>query len=214
MAARGIFTRASLLAGASVLQFGVAFAQEGCGEALNLENADIRSVVDEIAIRTGKKFVLDPRVQGQVTIKSGPNGGLCADEAWELFQAALRVTGFTAAPINSDSYRVIPIQEGSRAAGPVNKGERGDTITAGAERLDGVIRIWVQDTGKGMALDQQARAFESFQSGDRRGAGLGLALVRSFVEMHGGWVAIQSEPGRGATVTCHIPAHAVQHAAE
>jgi general secretion pathway protein D len=104
-------------------------AQEGCGEALNLENADIRSVVDEIAIRTGKKFVLDPRVQGQVSIKSGPNGELCADEAWELFQAALRVTGFTAAPINGDSYRIIPIQEGSRAAGPVNKGERGDFVT-------------------------------------------------------------------------------------
>ncbi len=129
MAAKGLFSRAALLAGASCLQFGVAYAQEGCGEALNLENADIRSVVDEIAIRTGKKFVLDPRVQGQVSIKSGPNGGLCADEAWELFQAALRVTGFTAAPINSDSYRIIPIQEGSRAAGPVNEGERGDFVT-------------------------------------------------------------------------------------
>ncbi|MGE0597420.1 MAG: PAS-domain containing protein [Hyphomonadaceae bacterium] len=84
--------------------------------------------------------------------------------------------------------------------------ERGDTITAGAERLDGVVRIWVQDTGKGMPLEAQARAFDSFSSGDRRGAGLGLALVRSFVEMHGGWVALTSEPGRGATVTCHLPA--------
>jgi general secretion pathway protein D len=129
MAARGSFRRAALLAGAAVLQLGVAFAQEGCGEALNLEDADIRSVVDEIAIRTGKKFVLDPRVQGRVSIKSGPNGGLCADEAWELFQAALRVTGFTAAPISGDSYRVIPIQEGSRAAGPVNESEPGNFVT-------------------------------------------------------------------------------------
>ncbi len=129
MAVSGFSSRAALLASASFLQFGVAFAQQGCGEALNLENADIRSVVDEIALRTGKKFVLDPRVQGQVSIKSGPTGELCADEAWELFQAALRVTGFTAAPINSDSYRIIPIQEGSRAAGPVNEGERGDFVT-------------------------------------------------------------------------------------
>jgi hypothetical protein len=51
----------------------------------------------------------------------------------------------------------------------------------------------------------QARAFDSFESGDRRGAGLGMALVRSFVEMHGGWVALKSEPGRGVTVTCHLP---------
>ena len=129
MAARGLLTRAGLFAGASFLQLAAALAQEGCGEALNLENADIRSVVDEIAIRTGKKFVLDPRVQGQVSIKSGPNGGLCADEAWELFQAALRVTGFTAAPINGDSYRIIPVQEGARSAGPVNESEPGDFVT-------------------------------------------------------------------------------------
>lgn len=86
--------------------------------------------------------------------------------------------------------------------------ERGDTITVAAERLDGVVRLTVQDTGKGMAFDDQARAFDSFESGDRRGAGLGLALVRSFVEMHGGWVALSSEPGRGVTVTCHLPEHA------
>jgi signal transduction histidine kinase len=86
--------------------------------------------------------------------------------------------------------------------------ERGDSITASAERIDGVVRISVQDTGKGMAFETQARAFDSFESGDRRGAGLGLALVRSFIEMHGGWVAISSEPGRGTTVTCHLPATA------
>jgi signal transduction histidine kinase len=86
--------------------------------------------------------------------------------------------------------------------------ERGDTITVSAERLDGLVRLTVADTGKGMPFDTQAHAFDSFQSGDRRGAGLGLALVRSFVEMHGGWVALQSEPGRGVTVTCHLPADA------
>src|SRR3990167_8181809 len=69
-------------------------AQENCGEALNLEDADIRSVVDEIAMRTGKKFVLDPRVAGKVTIKSGPNGGLCADEAWEIGRASGRERGW------------------------------------------------------------------------------------------------------------------------
>ncbi len=83
--------------------------------------------------------------------------------------------------------------------------ERGDTISVGAERLDGVIRLWVEDSGKGMPFDAQARAFDAFQSGDRRGAGLGLALVRSFIEMHGGWVALTSEPGRGVLVTCHLP---------
>ncbi|MGD9799107.1 MAG: type II secretion system secretin GspD [Parvularculaceae bacterium] len=114
---------------AFIASSGVALAQENCGDALNLEDADIRSVVDEIAVRTGKKFVIDPRVNGRVTVKSGPNGGLCADEAWELFQAALRVTGFTATPISANSYRIIPIQEGARAAGPVGDGAAGDIVT-------------------------------------------------------------------------------------
>ncbi|MBY0563922.1 MAG: PAS-domain containing protein [Hyphomonadaceae bacterium] len=83
--------------------------------------------------------------------------------------------------------------------------ERGDEIHVTAERRNNAVRIAVSDTGKGMSVDAQARAFDSFHSGDRRGAGLGLALVRSFVELHGGWVELVSEPGRGSTVTCHLP---------
>ena len=109
--------------------------------------------------------------------------------------------------IEADQKRITQVVV-NLLANALKHTERGDTITAGAERLDGVIRIWVQDTGKGMALEAQAHAFDSFASGDRRGAGLGLALVRSFIEMHGGWVALSSEPGRGATVTCHLPASA------
>ncbi len=84
--------------------------------------------------------------------------------------------------------------------------ERGDQIVVSAERLDGVMRLSVSDSGRGIPFEAQPRVFNSFESGDRRGAGLGLALVRSFVEMHGGWVAIQSEPGVGTIVSCHFPA--------
>ncbi len=124
-----VLKRLAALSCAAGALVSAAAAQQQCGESLNLEDADIRTVVDEIAMRTGKKFVLDPRVNGRVTIKSGPNGELCADEAWELFQAALRVTGFVATPISANSYRVIPIQEGSRAAGPVGRSDMGDIVT-------------------------------------------------------------------------------------
>ncbi len=107
--------------------------------------------------------------------------------------------------INADQKRLTQVIV-NLLSNALRHTERGDTITVSAERMDGVLRLTVQDTGKGMGFDAQARAFDSFQSGDRRGAGLGLALVRSFVEMHGGWVALQSEPGRGVTVTCHLPA--------
>ena len=83
--------------------------------------------------------------------------------------------------------------------------KKGDEITIGARRLQGEMQIWVADTGQGIPFDEQAGAFDNFVSGDRRGAGLGLALVRSFVRMHGGWVALESAPGEGAKITCHLP---------
>ncbi|MEO1014891.1 MAG: type II secretion system secretin GspD [Pseudomonadota bacterium] len=100
-----------------------------CDGSINYEDAEISAVVDEIALRTGKKFVIAPQVNGRITIKSGPNGGLCPNEAWELFQAALRVTGFVATPINGDSYKIVPLQFGARAAGPVGEGRPGDIVT-------------------------------------------------------------------------------------
>ncbi len=81
----------------------------------------------------------------------------------------------------------------------------GDTIKVVAEKADGVVRLQVTDNGKGVAFEEQPQAFDTFTSGDRRGAGLGLALVRSFVELHGGWVALKSTPGKGATVLCCLP---------
>jgi len=99
-------------------QHGANAQERECGAELNYDDADIRAVVDEIAMRTGRTFLLDPRVQGRVTVKSPPNGGICADEAWELFQAMLRVNGFAATPIGANKYKIVPVQEGPRAAGP------------------------------------------------------------------------------------------------
>jgi signal transduction histidine kinase len=83
--------------------------------------------------------------------------------------------------------------------------QRGDEITIGAERQDGMVRLWVQDTGIGMEYEAQAVAFDTFSSADKHGAGLGLALVRSFAELHEGWVALRSGPGEGTTVSVHLP---------
>ncbi len=106
-----------------------AAAQENCGAALNYEEADIRAVIDEIAMRTGRTFLLDPAVQGRVTVKSPPNGGLCADEAWELFQAMLRLNDFVATPAGEGKYRIVPLQEAARAAGRVGEGRGSDFVT-------------------------------------------------------------------------------------
>lgn len=87
-------------------------------------------------------------------------------------------------------------------------------IVYGAEGVAGEVRVYVNDTGVGIPPEYQPVAFERFESTtrakDARRAGLGLALVRSFVELHGGWVELDSAVGKGTRVTCHFPRHAVE----
>jgi signal transduction histidine kinase len=88
----------------------------------------------------------------------------------------------------------------------------GGMVSVGADRAGGHVRVWVSDTGEGIAPQRQASAFERFEShggGSRRGAGLGLSLVKSFVELHGGWVALESVEGQGTVVICHLPDRAI-----
>ena len=86
---------------------------------------------------------------------------------------------------------------------------RGGTITLGGDIIGNEVRIFVGDTGPGISPDVMPSAFERFSaqgaSGGRAGAGLGLALVNRFVELHSGWVELASQPGEGTLVTCHLP---------
>ena len=67
----------------------------------------------------------------------------------------------------------------------------------------------VEDQGRGMPPEVMDRVFDRFEShtlGTRhRGVGLGLSIVRSFVELHGGRVELTSAPGSGTTVTVYLP---------
>jgi two-component system heavy metal sensor histidine kinase CusS len=74
---------------------------------------------------------------------------------------------------------------------------------------DGRTEISVRDTGAGIAPEHLPRVFDRFYRGDASrssaGTGLGLALVKSIVDLHGGSVAIKSEPDRGTKVTLSVP---------
>ena len=78
------------------------------------------------------------------------------------------------------------------------------------EDADGDVILAVSDTGIGIAASDQQRVFEKFERANPRnreaGAGLGLSLVKSLIELHGGSVAIQSGVGEGTTVLCRLPA--------
>jgi signal transduction histidine kinase len=85
----------------------------------------------------------------------------------------------------------------------------GGAVTVSAERANGEIRLAVADTGSGIQPEDIERVFGKFetsggQSG-QTGAGLGLSLVKSLIELHGGWVGMDSKPGEGTKVVCHIP---------
>ena len=78
-------------------------------------------------------------------------------------------------------------------------------------RLDGeVAEVSVTDTGIGIAPADQEAVFEEFRqvgAAERKaeGTGLGLALSRRFVELHGGRIWVQSEVGHGSTFTFTLP---------
>ena len=82
---------------------------------------------------------------------------------------------------------------------------RGGQVTLSAVRAQGEVQLSVADTGRGIPFHVQARIFDRFGGPERMASGLGLALVKALVELHGGWVALESEPGAGAAFTCHLP---------
>src|SRR5690606_4512565 len=87
--------------------------------------------------------------------------------------------------------------------------ESGQTVTVSARREGEEVVFSVSDSGRGIAPEVRSRVFDRFEShtlgSGHRGVGLGLSIVRSFVELHGGTVSLYSTPGRGTTVTCRFP---------
>jgi signal transduction histidine kinase len=87
----------------------------------------------------------------------------------------------------------------------------GQTVHVSAERQGDEVVFTVSDQGRGIPPEIIDRVFDRFEThtlGSRhRGVGLGLSIVRSFVELHGGRVGITSRQGEGTTVTCVFPAH-------
>jgi signal transduction histidine kinase/CheY-like chemotaxis protein len=98
--------------------------------------------------------------------------------------------------------------------------EEGGRVTVTAERQDGSVCFTVADTGLGIAQEDQQRIFEEFQQVDsgpgRRfeGTGLGLALTRRLVELHGGRIWLESELGKGSSFYVEMPVGAEDDSAE
>lgn len=88
----------------------------------------------------------------------------------------------------------------------------GGSVTLEADRDGDGVELRVRDTGSGIAGEDLPHIFDRFYRGDvardarRAASGLGLAIARSLVEMHGGTIGVESTPGEGSTFTIRLPA--------
>lgn len=86
----------------------------------------------------------------------------------------------------------------------------GGRIAMGAGREGHEVLLWVTDYGAGIEPERQSTVFDRFETrpggSQHRGAGLGLSIVKSLTELHGGSIALTSVPDEGTTVICRFPA--------
>lgn len=108
--------RTSLLAIAAALALGCAVAPatpvRAQTQVLNVQDADIRVFIQDIAKSTGTTLLIDPRVKGTVSVSS--NGALSRRELFEVFLATLRANGLVATPAGAGTYRVEPAENAAR----------------------------------------------------------------------------------------------------
>ena len=74
---------------------------------------------------------------------------------------------------------------------------------------NGDVLLSVSDTGIGIPPEQQTKVFDKFERGSgqgrQAGAGLGLSLVKSLIELHHGRIELRSTPNSGTSVICYLP---------
>lgn len=161
---------------------------------LNLGDVDVRKAVDAAA-----EGIQDRLTRDRITLD------LDIDD---------RIGTFTA-----DERRVVQVLYNLLANAAGFSPENG-VVTLTARRRDDAIVLSVRDNGPGIPPEVKDRIFDWFEShaggSEHRGAGLGLSLVRSFVELHGGTVSVDSTLGAGTTVSVSFPLdqHAHRTAAE
>jgi signal transduction histidine kinase len=90
----------------------------------------------------------------------------------------------------------------------------GGSVDVSAAQVNGEVQVSVADTGPGIAREDLDRIFEEFQQTEagleqREGTGLGLALSKRLVELHGGRIWVESEIGEGSTFVFTLPAERV-----
>jgi signal transduction histidine kinase len=150
---------------------------------LELERIDLTDLIEDIASHARDWA---GKVGLSLEIEVSEHGGVFLADARRLRQIVYNLL--------SNAFKFTP---------------RGGIITLSAKIVGEDVQIAVADNGPGLAPDVKASVFERFsaksRAGQRAGAGLGLALVNRFMELHDGWVEIETAAGGGTLVRCHLP---------
>ena len=153
---------------------------------LNPETLDVRALIDS-CVRLVRGKAEENGAQIAHSIACGDDCQIVADER-ALKQILLNLL--------SNAVKFTPV---------------GGRISVEADEFGDEVRLTVSDTGRGIPPDHIARLGQPFEQVTtdaalaKQGTGLGLALVRSLAELHGGRMAIESEPGAGTRVTVTLP---------
>jgi|RhiMethySRZTD1v2_1073278.scaffolds.fasta_scaffold01619_12 PAS domain S-box-containing protein len=115
--------------------------------------------------------------------------------------------------VSVDRHRILAVLL-NLVGNALKFGAAGGVVTVGAERTEGAVRLWVEDTGSGISPEQIDRVFDRFwRATSSGGAGLGLAVAKGIVEAHGGRIGVTSQIGVGSTFFFTLPLHAIADAA-
>jgi signal transduction histidine kinase len=133
--------------------------------------------------------------------KDGVQVGLAADPEVDVVEADERRIRQVIFNLLSNAVKFTPV---------------GGTVDVSAAQVNGEVRVSVADTGPGLAPEDHDRIFEEFQQTEagieqREGTGLGLALSKRLVELHGGRIWVDSELGKGSTFVFTLPARSPSH---
>ena len=174
-------------------------------EASNHLNDLIGNILDLAMIEAGRMDLDLGEVDLAALISDSVNIGIinASDSEVEV------VTDVSAAigPIQADERRIRQILF-NLVSNAMRFTEAGGKVSISADLMGDTVKLVVSDNGRGIPAEQQATRFDSFTSSDQRGAGLGLALVKHFVQLHGGNVGIKSIEGEGTEVVCWLPTQA------
>ena len=166
----------------------------------------INDILDLASIDAGSLELQREDVNVQATVEAAVRG---VEDRLAEARIALSVdVADDVGSVRADGKRIRQILF-NLLSNAVGFSEPGQEVEITARRTNRDLVLSVRDHGVGMTQEVKDLVFNRFESRTRgtrhRGVGLGLSIVRSFVELHGGRIELESEPGVGTCVTCFFP---------